>query len=247
MDKTKLMDIIAYYLSEYDMDAVNKLGFSTRIEAFKHIGEIFGKNNNYLKRLRDEYDVVTSSSRNGQCNRPPRERIMKTASHMKQFSFDEITEIVSSIISNMTEGLSEEIENASLPLYDISGLSEIEVESIINFKDETAGIKIKNAQTQQRVYNTGIIKQLKNLYKGKCQICAHRPFSEFTENICEVHHIKYFALSHNNDSSNLVVLCPNHHRLIHKLNPEFNAQKKSFVFNDGTELKILLDYHLSEE
>ena len=120
------------------------------------------------------------------------------------------------------------------------------IEKAKEWSKET-GIKIKNTQTQQRVYNTGIIKQLKNLYKGKCQICAHRPFSEFTENICEVHHIKYFALSHNNNSSNLVVLCPNHHRLIHKLNPEFNAQKKSFVFNDGTELKILLDYHLSEE
>lgn len=247
MDKTKLMDIIAYYLSEYDMDAVNELGFNSRSEAFKQIGQVFGKNNNYLKRLRDEYDVVTSSSRNGQRNRPPRERIIKTASHMKQFSFDEITDIVISIISNTTEGLTEETENNSLPVYDISDMSETELENIINFKDEYAGIKIKNSQTHQRVYNTGIIKQLKNLYKGNCQICAHRPFSEYTENICEVHHIKYFATSHNNDSSNLVVLCPNHHRLIHKLNPEFNMQNKSFVFNDGTELKILLDYHLSEE
>lgn len=247
MDKTKLMDIIAYYLSEYDMDAVNKLGFNSRSEAFKQIGWIFGKNNNYLKRLRDEYDVVTSSSRNGQCNRPPRERIIKTTNHMKQFSFDEITDIVTSIISNTTEGLPEETESNSFPSYDIFDMSEIEFENIINFKDESAGIKIKNSQKQQRVYNTEIIKQLKKLYKGNCQICAHKPFSEYVENICEVHHIKYFAISHNNDSSNLVVLCPNHHRLIHKLNPEFNTQNKSFVFNDGTELKILLDYHLSEE
>ena len=60
MDNTKLMDIIAYYLSEYDMDAVLKLGYTSRSEAFQKIGQCFGKNNNYLKRLRDEYDVVTS-------------------------------------------------------------------------------------------------------------------------------------------------------------------------------------------
>ena len=52
------MDIIAYYLSEYDMDAVLKLGYASRSEAFQKIGQFFGKNNNYLKRLRDEYDVV---------------------------------------------------------------------------------------------------------------------------------------------------------------------------------------------
>ena len=66
MDNTKLMDIIAYYLSEYDMDAVYALGYVSRSDAFRKIGSLFGKNNNYLKRLRDEYDVVTSSSRNGQ-------------------------------------------------------------------------------------------------------------------------------------------------------------------------------------
>lgn len=58
VDNTKLMDIIAYYLSEYDMDAVLKLGYASRSEAFQKIGQFFGKNNNYLKRLRDEYDVV---------------------------------------------------------------------------------------------------------------------------------------------------------------------------------------------
>lgn len=247
MDKTKLMDIIAYYLSEYDMNAVDKLGFNSRSDAFRQIGQLFGKNNNYLKRLRDEYDVVTSSSRNGQCNRPPRERIIKTASHMQQFSFDEITEIVTSIISNVIDESPNETEINIFPVYDITDMNEVELESIINFKDETAGIKITTSQKQQRVYKIGIIKQLKKLYKGSCQICAHPPFENYTENICEVHHIKYFSTSQNNDTSNLIVICPNHHRLIHKLNPEFNAQKKSFIFNDGTELKILLDYHLSEK
>ncbi len=46
------MDIIAYYLSEYDINAVEILGYSSRTEAFEKIGQNFWKNNNYLKRLR---------------------------------------------------------------------------------------------------------------------------------------------------------------------------------------------------
>lgn len=247
VDNTKLLDIVAYYLSEYDMDAVLKLGYVSRSEAFRKIGQCFGKNNNYLKRLRDEYDVVTSSSRRGQCNRPPRERIIKTTEHLKEFTFIELTEIVTSIITNiLDEQLDARIES-SLPVFDISAMDEEELERIINFKDNTAGIKITIAQRQQRVYKTGIIKQLKKLYRGNCQICAHRPFDEYKEDICEVHHIEYFSFSQNNNANNLIVVCPNHHRLIHKLNPEFDAESKSFVFSDGSRLKIHLDYHLSEE
>lgn len=247
VDNTKLMDIVAYYLSEYDMDAVLKLGYASRSEAFQKLGQCFGKNNNYLKRLRDEYDVVTSSSRRGQCNRPPRERIIKTTEHLKEFDFIELTEIVTSIITNiLDEQLGVQIES-SLPVFDISAMDEEELELIINFKDDTAGIKIVTAERQQRVYKNGIIKQLKKLYQGNCQICAHRPFYEYKEDICEVHHIKYFSSSQNNNAANLIVVCPNHHRLIHKFNPKYDVESKSFVFRDGSRLKIHLDYHLSEE
>lgn len=54
MDNTKLMGIIAYYLSEYDADAFSQLGYTSRSEAFREIGRLFEKNNNYLKRLRNE-------------------------------------------------------------------------------------------------------------------------------------------------------------------------------------------------
>lgn len=37
MDNTKLMDIIAYYLLEYDMDAVYALGYISRSDAFRKI------------------------------------------------------------------------------------------------------------------------------------------------------------------------------------------------------------------
>lgn len=228
------------------MDAVLKLGYVSRSEAFQKIGQCFGKNNNYLKRLRDEYDVVTSSSRRGQCNRPSRERIIRTQQHLSTFSFEEVSRIVSAILENASKDQPQIHEIQSLIECDISDLSEEEIENIINFKDVSACVKITNGHTQTRIYKTSIIKQLKLLYKGKCQICGCNPMQKYSANIAEVHHIEPFSVSHNNDSNNLIVLCPNHHRLIHKLNPKFSLSQRAFVFEDGNELKIVTDHHLFE-
>ena len=247
MDNTKLMDIIAYYLSEYDMTAVSKLGYASRIEALRDIGHKMGKDNDYLKRLRDEFDVVTSSSRKGQRNRPPRKRIINTKCHLETFSFEELSQIVMSIIDNPYEEPSVDVECDDVLEYNMQEISEEEIEHIINFKDDGAGIKIINGPAQKRIYKTSIIKQLKRLYKGQCQICGCNPSKEYNVNIVEVHHIDYFCSSQNNNSSNLLVLCPNHHRIIHKLNPTFNVDSRSFLFENGEKLGLVLDYHLLAE
>lgn len=245
MDKSKIMDIIAYYLSEYDMQAFHELGFNTQSQGFAHISQLFEKKDSYLRRLRDEFDVVTSNPRKGQRNRPPRQRVIRTAEHLSSFSFNELTEMVCALILNIssTNEFSEENNN----IYELSNLSEDEIEYIINFKDPDADVKTIRSNSVKRVYNTSIIRQLKRLYQGKCQICGQKPFDYSNTDICEVHHIAYFASFHNNNANNLIVLCPNHHRLIHRLNPIYDSQNNSFIFPDGRELKILLDYHLNGE
>lgn len=94
MEYRKVMDIIAYYLSEFDKRAFDEFGFETQTKGFDEIAALFGKKGSYLRRLRDEYDVTTSSFRRGQCNRPPRSRIIQTTDYLRQFSFEELTEIV---------------------------------------------------------------------------------------------------------------------------------------------------------
>lgn len=76
MEYRKVMDIIAYYLSEFDRRAFDEFGFETQTKGFREMAALFGKKGSYLRRLRDEYDVVTNSFRRGQCNRPPRPRII---------------------------------------------------------------------------------------------------------------------------------------------------------------------------
>ena len=236
------MDIFAYYFSEYDMDAFSALGFENRTQGMRKIAAAFEMKMNYIKRLRDEYDVVTSSTRNGQRNRAPRKRIEETAKRLSLLSFEEITDLVKSLIENQIEGNVIETEESFSD--SMQSVSETELELIVNAKDPDATIRVKTSEGKVRVYKTSIIKQLKKLYGGCCQLCGKKPFDEFDADICEAHHIEYFSESQNNDSSNLIILCPNHHRLIHKLNPVFDAEKGEFDYGNGKKEKIKLDYHL---
>ena len=112
MEYRKVMDIIAYYLSEFDRRAFDEFGFETQTKGFREMAALFGKKGSYLRRLRDEYDVVTNSFRRGQCNRPPRPRIIQTTDYLKQFSFEELTEIVRAFFENarLDNDISEEFQ-----------------------------------------------------------------------------------------------------------------------------------------
>lgn len=248
MDQIDVLDIIAYYLSEHDSKAFQALGFSTQTAGFNAIAALFNRKSSYLRRLRDEYDVVTSSHRNGQRNRPPRDRIIRTQDYFSKFSFRELTEIVSAFLTNKTKDsdlMDSTVNDDVLPEYAIAATSESEIENVLNFHDADAGIRIKEGNKIVRVYNTSIIKQLKKIYKGCCQICNQRFFEEFNTDICEAHHIEHFSLTQNNDSSNIIILCPNCHRLMHKLNPRYVPEEKCFVFENDQRLYVKLDYHLT--
>ena len=242
MEYRKVMDIIAYYLSEFDRRAFDEFGFETQAKGFHEMAALFGKKGSYLRRLRDEYDVVTNSFRRGQCNRPPRPRIIQATDYLKQFSFEELTEIVRAFLENarLENNISEEFQQDFL----LELLDEDDLENILNFKDTRASIKLRTRDQRVRVYNTSIIKQLKRLYGGCCQLCGKNTFDEFNVDISEAHHIAHFSDSQNNDSSNIIILCPNHHRLMHKLNPKFDSDRGCFVFSDSFELRIEIDFHL---
>lgn len=242
MEYRKVMDIISYYLSEFDKRAFDEFGFETQTKGFGEIAALFGKKGSYLRRLRDEYDVTTSSVRRGQCNRPPRSRIIQTTDYLRQFSFEELTETVRAFLENacLDNDNSEEFQQEFIS----DALDENDLEKILNYRDTSASIRLRTSDRRVRVYNTGIIRQLKRLYGGCCQLCGENAFREFNTDIFEAHHISYFSDSQNNDSSNIIILCPNHHRLIHKLNPKFDYNRGCFVFSENSELRIELDFHL---
>lgn len=242
---SKTLSIIAYYLSEYDMDAVHALGYRTRSEAMKSISVAAGRDNNYLKLRRDEFDALpeSSSSRNGWRNRPPMREVAEMGAHLRAFSFDELTDIVKSLIAGFNSS-----GTAAQPItHSVKAdiISEEELEQIINFSDPDATIEVVTKSSSRRVCNTSIVHKLKKLYKGQCQICGKKPIEGFDVDICEAHHIEHYAETQNNDAVNIIIVCPNHHRMLHKLNPVFDREKMCFEDNNNIIL-IKKDYHLGK-
>lgn len=237
------MDIIAYFLSEYDMRAFNNLGYKSQASGFRGIAYPFGKRDSYLRRLRDEYDVITSSHRQGQWKREPRKRILDTKAYLSDYSFDELSAIVKSLIAN-----ADKVSTTDSVFENVSELTEEELERIINARDSTSRIEYRTSATKSvRVYDHSIISGLKTLYRGRCQLCGCLPLEEFEVDILEAHHIEYHSETQNNDASNILILCPNHHSIIHKLNPVFNKSKLEYFFPDGSKLGLKLNYHINEE
>jgi len=129
---------------------------------------------------------------------------------------------------------------------EIKYVSEDTFESYSNYsyKDEDAAVVETQKLVKIRRLDRSIADTLKALYDYRCQITGEKFGVNFGSEVSEAHHIDPFTKSLNNDSENIIILSPNYHRLIHKVNPVFNRKKLSFVFQNGLEEKVRLNYHL---
>lgn len=110
--------------------------------------------------------------------------------------------------------------------------------------DDTAGLEEKISIINIRKLNKKIGDNLKLLYGYRCQICGKLIGEEYGTHIAEAHHIDYFVNSLNNDANNQMILCPNHHSIIHDTDPVFNRPDMMFVYENGYREKLVLNYHL---
>ena len=109
-----------------------------------------------------------------------------------------------------------------------------------------------------------LINDLKELYRGKCQICKNEKIPIIVkkdgEVYSEAHHIKELAnykdmtIEKENEVldnyKNVIILCPYHHRYLH-YNQGGNYRlikenDKLFLINDSDKVEIELDYHLKD-
>ena len=129
---------------------------------------------------------------------------------------------------------------------EIKGKSEKQIEAELNYTqhDKSAGILIRPRLAKIRKLNRLIGENLKLLYGYRCQICGQLIGEEFGSHIVEAHHIEYFVNSMNNDASNQMIVCPNHHSIIHDKNPVFDRQHKEYHFPNGVIQKLTLNTHL---
>lgn len=242
-ETNQILSIIAYYFSEYNYDALEALGYSNYNEAFSKISLIFGKdkNNSYLRRRRDEFDALpeSSSKRNGYRNRPPIKFVVEMASHLRKFDFNELTDIVKSMICNieMPFSLATESNNESIVLPD-------DVEYLMNISNPFASFKIKTIDKKIRVYSMEIIRQLKSLYSNRCQICGCSCGEKYGSDLIHAHHIDYFAKSLDNSAINILIVCPNHHGIIHDTNPTFDRSDLTYHYPNGYVEGLTINFHL---
>lgn len=119
-----------------------------------------------------------------------------------------------------------------------------EEQSDIKVTDPDASIEERTQIAKVRKLDRSIGDNLKQLYGYRCQICGKLIGEEYAAHVVEAHHIDYFVRSLNNDASNQLIVCPNHHSIIHDVNPVFDRTRKLYVYKNGMTEGLLLNKHL---
>lgn len=96
-----------------------------------------------------------------------------------------------------------------------------------------------------RKLNKKIGDNLKLLYGYQCQICGKFIGEDYDAHVVEAHHIDYFVKSFNNDSNNQLILCPNHHSIIHDVDPVFDRKSLIYLYPNGKKEGLALNLHLT--
>lgn len=242
-DANRKISIIAYYLSKYDKDAVHALGYDTYSGAFEGVSNRFGKTNNYMKLRRDEFDALVSTVRQGWNKRSPAAGVLLMHKDLKNFTFEELSRIVRDLMAD-DDTIPDSLYVSENDKKIISGFAESAYENIINSTDPTARIEQHVAVSNVRVYDRRIPDGLKKLYNYRCQICGATATILYGVDVSEAHHIEYFTHSMNNNPRNIIILCPNHHRIIHKGHAVYNTNTHIFTYENAKTDSLLLNLHL---
>ena len=78
--------------------------------------------------------------------------------------------------------------------------------------------------------NHRLVDELQNLYNGQCQICLWHPRQYYGHSLCQGHHIHWLSRGGDDELTNMVLLCPNHHSAIHKMDAPLDFHDMAFDF-----------------
>jgi hypothetical protein len=91
-----------------------------------------------------------------------------------------------------------------------------------------------------------LVQSMRERYQGRCQICIWEPRALYGPDICETHHIQWLSRGGYDTESNMVLLCPNHHRAIHRCDAQFDWDRLGFVFSPERREELRLREHVLE-
>ena len=128
---------------------------------------------------------------------------------------------------------------------EVSTMTELYFETFEPREDKNAAIKQVTRLRKVRQLDRSIGDSLKLLYDYRCQMTGEKVGDEYHALVVEAHHIIPFTESMNNDTSNIIILSPSYHRIIHKAKPEWDSKNLSFSFPNGLVEKVKLNKHLN--
>jgi len=105
-------------------------------------------------------------------------------------------------------------------------------------REDPAGIAERRRRyllTEAARRDRDLVDQLREMYLGECQICGWAPRRDYGTELCEAHHIRWLSRGGTDDLGNLVLICPNHHRAIHRCDAPFDFERNAFVFGTMNE------------
>lgn len=95
--------------------------------------------------------------------------------------------------------------------------------------------------------NRALVQELRARYVGRCQLCAFDPEVVYGAGVCEAHHITYLSRGGDDAIENMVLLCPNHHEVIHATQAVFDFGDLRYVFPRDRREPLVLNSHLKAE
>lgn len=129
---------------------------------------------------------------------------------------------------------------------EVQQMNELDFETSFEAReDTTATIKTVNRIQKIRCLDRSIGDSLKQLYDYRCQMTGERIGEQQNALCVEAHHIIPFTQSLNNDTSNIIILSPTYHRIVHKAKPIFDSKSLSFVYPNGLVEAVKLNKHLN--
>jgi hypothetical protein len=93
--------------------------------------------------------------------------------------------------------------------------------------------------------NRQLVDELNHTYAGRCQLCAFDSPTLYSVDSAEAHHIVYRSRGGADVMENLVLVCPNHHTVIHATDATFDYGRLHFIFSNGRVEPLCLNRHLT--
>lgn len=116
-------------------------------------------------------------------------------------------------------------------------------------RDEPSGVAaerrsylLQQASSSAQLRDRRLVAELRELYAGACQLCGWTPRPSYGVDLCEAHHVRWLSRGGADELANLMLVCPNHHRAIHRLDAPYDFGVDGFLFGAMIE-RVSVSHH----